>query len=149
MSYDQFAEHRSRQAETQRRESQRFWDNQIKETWKTASPAPPMDGAEAVGGILGLILLLLTPVGWCVRMVIRDMAPPWNRFRKAVGLVAVIGVVAGWTAYAVLSNPDQGLAWVVAFLSGLLLTVVAVPRTILVLGVLIGALGAYVEFFAQ
>lgn len=149
MSYDQFAEHRRRQAETQRRESQRFWDNQIKETWKTASPAPPVDGTEAVGGLLGLILLLLTPVGWVVRMVARDMAPPWNPFRKAAGLVAAVGMVAGWTAFAVLSDPQQGLAWVVAFLSGLLLAVVAVPRTILVLGVLIGALGAYVEFFAQ
>ena len=66
----------------------------------------------------------------------------------ATGVVGLVGSALGWTGYWILSPPNQGLAWVLGFVSNLVLVIVVAPRTLLVAGVLVGILGVWVEFFA-
>lgn len=149
MSYDPYADHRRRQAEIQRQESQRSWDRTMRDLRGLGNPPPPAPAGETASGLARFLFFLLVPVVWLAGLVwYRDIARPWSRFRKIVGTVALLASAVGWTGYWLLSPPDEGLAWILGAAANLVLVAVLAPRTVLGLGVLAAVVGIWIEVIA-
>ncbi len=149
MTYDQSENFKRQEAETQARDQQRFWDRMLKEQRETYAPSPKIDPNEMVAdtlGLIGLLLIVLRPVGWL--LCLHDLAPPWRTWRKRVALIGAVGIVAGIVWLKIDAFKLGGLGEVFSYLAGLALFFGALPRTFLILTVLISAMGIYVEFFA-